>query len=361
MADELIRPGDSPEDRIVAEYNRLQQEYLDDMDALIERHYGVQERRLVGRERALKQMLRDVFIGGLAWGPAVGAGRKFRLQMSAGRIASVKARTFREIGRWRSATVQDLLGGIARDPTVVAGIPLRRHDALLQAIHGNTREHYRQLDRFSGKDFWRRRGRLLRERRLDAAAAGASKQSIESHSYGRYSNVLAFIDTETRKVREGVVNYTARSTSKEQAGRWVEEIRFNRGNFRLCENTHGLSLSRWSVQRKYPPGQFRYRLDVPSAKFGRMRMKGAIAGGLWQVRDAAGWEKYNAGIATGSSDGVFGLGFHHNDFSHVSPIPTGDEKLLAAFMADATRRRSEFNALVRTLEGRPSAAHEEAA
>jgi len=156
------------------------------------------------------------------------------------------------------------------------------------------------------------------------------------------------VQNETRRVREKLVSYSTHSArpQRKDVVKWVEEIRTNKNTFKLSETAHGLGLYRWTTIQAYPPESFLYRLDVPLVRTPTLKPGGAIAGGLHRIMSAAEWEAYNqvrqADKRVSRSGGIGELGFHHGDFSVITPIPKADKKLLEAFLRDSATRRAAF-------------------
>lgn len=321
---------------LVEQFNGIRQEELDELDDFLMGYYARQESILAAAERKLRDLFRNSFLGRAIWG-AVPGSRHNRNITPRDKLRDIRAQTSRKVDEWQKITERQLLRALATDEHLVGGLAEGQVDPLMRAINSMTRKHFTALAKeFEGTDFWDEREKIR---------ANPNIKGIEDFTYGRYSNVLAFIQRSTRQAREQFWSYSAQNTTKIDAERWIWGLRTNANTFKLSETAHGLGLYRYATREIFPPDKYHYRLDCLPSRMNGLSPMGAVAGGLHRILKASEWEQYNRAVQKGKSapsTGVFELGFHHNDPSLITPIPNEPVELLETFLEDAAIQRSRF-------------------
>lgn len=327
-ANEFVDPAD-----LVAQFNGVRETQLGELDDMIMAYYAQQERKLGLAEARVRTTLNETFVGKAKW-------KGGRLDSEAAKVDKMRRGVRRELRRWQSATEQEFLGALAKDKFLTDGMAPGTVDQLIKAVNSKAKSDFMELANFAPDktELWKERQRIIRDLPV---------QGIEKWTEGRYSNVLAFIENETRRVRETVDLYSSYDAPRRDATNWVEQVQFNRNTFKLSETAHGLGLYRWSTKVIYQPADYLYRLDVPPSFLPSVSPNGAVAGGLHRILSAAQWEAYNRSLmqAAGKKSaqtGTAGLGFHHGDRSVLTPIPVADDAVLEAFEEDARAKRKKF-------------------
>lgn len=155
---------------------------------------------------------------------------------------------------------------------------------------------------------------------------------------GYASNVRAWLQNESRRAKEVVVDLSTPGTTKALAQRWASELTFNSGVLDLSVASHPRSLQRLSVfDFAEAAGIEHFGMIVPTQMDLRISPSGVLSQQVGKVRTASEWlaieSRQNAGRRGLSM--IFSLGLHHNDPHQMVPIP-------GALLAAARRQMRKY-------------------
>lgn len=157
---------------------------------------------------------------------------------------------------------------------------------------------------------------------------------------GFASNVRAWLDNETRRVRETVVDLTSGAASKSEVLRWAQGLEFRSGTLDLSVASHQRAIQRAAVLNfATAAGIENMMMVVPRQREQDIHPGGQIAKYVGRILPIARWQQISRALNRDRQglSLIFTLGLHHGDFHQMVPVTTAS--LAAATEAAAQYRR----------------------
>lgn len=145
---------------------------------------------------------------------------------------------------------------------------------------------------------------------------------INSYIAGYRSNIIGnVVDTDTRQVKEVIVDVFGQEAPLEQVMQNVDNIKFNRNNLYLSETTHARGVFKRAIENAATKDGFnKFKMVIPKQAAKDLSPSGFTAHHLFLIGELTYW-------ATRKKDTVSNpLGFtaHHNSKEYYKPIPDED-------------------------------------
>lgn len=187
---------------------------------------------------------------------------------------------------------------------------------------------------------------------------GMDELPTEEEVAGYVSNVRAWLDNESRRAKEVVVDLSATPANRETILNWIKglsEKGFNDRDFDLSLVSH----TRAAARRQWfdfgeANGVDHFAMVIPPSKEDSLSLHGVLSEHVGRIRTVDEWHEAAKAVNRDRKglSLVFSLGMHHNDPHQMLPIP-------ASKLSAATVIVSEYRAAL--LKRRSRAARREEA